>query len=34
MKPIVLATDGSPTARAATAVALRLAAQTGRPLVA
>jgi len=34
MKPIVLATDGSPTARAATEVALRLAVDSGRPLVA
>jgi nucleotide-binding universal stress UspA family protein len=34
MKPIVLATDGSPTARAAAQVALRLAGDSGRPLVA
>jgi nucleotide-binding universal stress UspA family protein len=34
MRPIVLATDGSPTGRAATEVALRLAEESGRELVA
>jgi nucleotide-binding universal stress UspA family protein len=33
MKPIVLATDGSPTAREAAEVAMELAHESGRPLV-